>query len=427
MCFRHLNPTHAKFDLMELLPMLLKIPNSLQVVWLVLAIQSSALAVEPPERRRMETEDLTLVGEPNLLRAEALCPGDLIQVIAPAGPPAREALMRVEQALTKMGFQVRLPSAAKTEVTSDDEATRVFDYLADSDEARAAEVMSAFRDPSVRGVFPATGGYGTTRILDLLDYEEIRAHPKVLIGFSDITGLHLAIHRRTGLITFHSPNPTWGLGSPEGQPELSQRWFWRAIRIRPPPSPGNEQTERHGYVIEAPWKVNPDDLPVTDFHGFPAPRTLIPGVARGRLLGGNLSLIAALMGTPYEPDFDGAILFLEDVGEAPYRVDRMLCTLRLAGKLDQLKGVVLGRFTRRENEDRSDGRTTIDEVLASYFAPPGAVIPVLADFPVGHVLDNITLPIGCPCELDASEQRITLLCDPVRHGPRENAVPPAGQ
>jgi muramoyltetrapeptide carboxypeptidase len=147
------------------------------------------------------------------------------------------------------------------------------------------------------------------------------------------------------------------------------------------------------------------------YKDVPWPITLVGGKARGRLIGGNLSVLHALMGTPYEIETDGKILFLEDVGEAPYRVDRMLSTLRLAGKFDHVAGIILGAFTARDEEDDWDDDATIDDVLRDYFAHLN--VPVLAHFPVGHVRYNATLPIGALAELDATGQTLQLLENPV--------------
>ena len=272
---------------------------------------------------------------------------------------------------------------------------------------RAEELNAAFRSPDVDAIFPGTGGYGSTRILERLDFDMIQHNPKVLVGFSDITALHSAINQRTGLVTFHSPNPMWGLGNEDNLSPFSAHWFWRALLAdRYPPGELGYTISPLGWIDSATNAVLKKEceleLPIT-VHG---------GRAEGRLIGGNLSLVAALMGTPYEIDTTDKILFLEDVGEAPYRVDRMLCTMRLAGRLSRLRGVVLGQFTRRKNEDTSDEIRTIDDVLDEYFSQLG--IPVVKNFPLGHHRCNATLPVGVLCELDADKQTIRLLENPVR-------------
>ncbi|QDU57587.1 S66 peptidase family protein [Aeoliella mucimassa] len=334
---------------------------------------------------------LSVRAEQPIQFAKALQPGDTIAIVAPASPLDRERLVRAKQRLTELGFKVRMP----------DEVFRANDYLAGSDQRRAEELMDAFTDPEIDAIFPGTGGYGTTRILDLLDFEEIGKHPKIMIGFSDITALHIAIHQRTGLVTFHSPVPEWGLGSPEKLAPFADHYFWRALLAEKYSVPEDPNMWSKGYAIE-----------VTSGHPeVPAPTILVTGKGTGRVIGGNLSLVHALMGTPYEVETKGRILFLEDVGEAPYRVDRMLQTLKSAGKLDDLAGVVLGSFTRRKNEDTDGEEISIDDVFHDFFSD--ADYPVLMNFPAGHQRNNGTIPMGVLAELDATNKRLTLLENPV--------------
>lgn len=330
----------------------------------------------------------------------ALQSGDTIRFVAPAGRLDPASMERARERLEAVGFLVQIPDNLYR--------TESHDYLAGDDNARAAELMQAFADDEVDAIFPGTGGYGTTRLLDKLDYDKIRSHPKVFIGFSDLTALHVAIHQRTGLVTFHSPNPMWGLGSVDNLSAYSEHWFWRALRA--PDIGQSVASETHGYAISAviPGKAT---FNLNEACKLSAPKAMRSGIAKGRLMGGNLSLVAALMGTPFEMDFRNKIVFLEDIGEAPYRVDRMLSTLRLSGKLDQAAGFVLGTFTRRENEDTSDEVTTIDDVLEEYFSR--LEVPVLWRFPVGHHRCNATLPIGALCELDADRAELKLLESPV--------------
>ncbi len=282
-----------------------------------------------------------------------------------------------------------------------DDLFAVEGYLAGSDDRRAEELMQAFLDPEVRAIFPGTGGYGTMRILDRLDYPAIRANPKILIGFSDITALHLAIQRQAGVVTFHSPSPMWGLGSEDGLTPFSAEYFWKALEAPgagPEGRPAGAQVDRYAVGVHA--------------DGVPQPTCLGKGRARGRLTGGNLSLISALEGTPYAVDARDAVLLLEDTREAPYRVDRMLRQLQLAGKLTSLRGAVLGQFTRnfsREDQDTEDPRYSIEGVLRQYFEPLG--IPVLMNFPVGHHPMNATLPLGGQVEIDAGRCELRILPD----------------
>ncbi|MCI0332822.1 MAG: LD-carboxypeptidase [Planctomycetes bacterium] len=349
---------------------------------------------------------------------KALAPGDTIVFVAPAKYLDKDRVSLAKKRLEEMGFKVRLP----------ENLFRKQGFLGGSDEERAAELMAAFADPEIDAIFPGTGGYGTTRILDKLDYDVIRRNPKVFIGFSDITALHIALNQRTGLVTFHSPNPMFGLGGDDNLSPFAAKWFWRALLANsyndpnfapqragssPTPVPqraGPSSAPRGGYTIETRPRDGDKSDDASIFDGVPRAVTFADGKARGRLIGGNLSVLHALMGTPFEIDTDDKILFLEDVGEAPYRVDRMLSTLRLAGKFDGVKGVILGAFTAREDEAEWDDDASIDDVLRDYFANLG--IPVLAHFPVGHVRYNATLPIGALVELDATQQTLRLLENP---------------
>jgi len=321
------------------------------------------------------------------IKPAALQPGDTIAFVAPAGRLDRERMELARQRLEEMGFRVRVP----------DDLYRARGYLAGTDEARAAELMAAFADPKVKAIFPGTGNFGTTRMLDRLDYDVIRRNPKIFIGFSDITGLHLAIQKKTGLVTFHSPNPMWGLGSDGNLKPFSAEYFWRALLAERYFAAGGQRLPT-GYAFT---------LQVD----MPPMRALAPGVARGRLTGGNLSLICALLGTPYEIETAGCVLFIEDVGERPYRIDRYLSQLRLAGKLDHVSAVLLGQFTdcAPKNDEQS---LSLDEVLDDYFAHLG--VPVLANFPAGHAANNATLPLGVLVEVDADRPQVRVLEDPVR-------------
>jgi muramoyltetrapeptide carboxypeptidase len=318
----------------------------------------------------------------------ALKPGDAIAIVAPAGPMSAEEVERGAKKLESLGFKVRLPQ----------DLDRQHRFFAGDDKLRAAELMAAFADDKVDAIFAARGGYGAMRILEALDYEVIRAHPKILIGYSDITALHNAIYQKTGLVTFHGPNVQGGFGTSKGMTPFTEKYFWRAL--------GHDRQESPGYAFLT------GDASNSRSASIPPMESLTKGVARGRLVGGNLSLVHAVIGTPYEVETDGKVLFLEDIGEAPYRVDRMLQTLKLAGKLDNLKGVVLGAFSRRDEEDTSGETTSIDEVLREYFAELG--IPVVNRFPAGHQPENATLPIGGLVEVNGDEPGVRIIENPVR-------------
>lgn len=307
-------------------------------------------------------------------------PGDTIAYVAPAGPVERDLVMAAKKKMEERGYHVKF----------DESLFEVDGYLAGSDERRAKELMAAFTDPEVDAVAAVRGGYGAMRILDKLDYDAIRANPKILIGYSDITALHLALNRQAGLVTFHGPGPASGLGGPNQPTEFTGHCLVQAIEAGGAPESGE-------YEIVVPGDV-------TEVVAFGT------GKARGRLVGGNLSLISDLEGTPYAIDTQDAILMIEDVGEAAYRIDRMLRQLKLAGKLDQIKGAVLGQFTdstAREDKLTDDPKYSVNGVLRQYFENAG--IPVLMNYPIGHFRENCTVPIGGQVVVDADRGVLTVL------------------
>jgi muramoyltetrapeptide carboxypeptidase len=315
----------------------------------------------------------------------ALAPGDTVMFVAPAGPPERDQVMRAKQRFENRGYKVKMR----------DDLFDVEGYLAGTDDRRAAELMEAFTDPEVKGVLCVRGGYGVMRILDKLDYDVIRANPKLVLGFSDITALHAALNRRAGLVSLHGPGPASGLGSEQGPTDFTEKYALQALESGEPASAGGAAAP--SYAIEVP----PSVAKVGNFGA---------GKAAGRLVGGNLSLISALEGTPYAIETDGAILLIEDVNEAPYRIDRMLQQMKLAGKLDQIRGAVLGQFTTefvREDKLTDDKRFDTNGVLRQYFQDAG--IPVLTNFPVGHHQQNATLPLGAEIEIDADQKTLRIL------------------
>ncbi|MBT5225113.1 MAG: LD-carboxypeptidase [Candidatus Marinimicrobia bacterium] len=313
---------------------------------------------------------------------ERLSPGDTILFVAPSGYLKKERMALAKKRLEERGYIT---------IQSDD-IFRQHGYLGGTDKRRVDEFMVGWTNPHVKAIFPGTGGYGTTRILDQLDYNIIKANPKILVGFSDITGLHLAINKMTGLTTFHTPSPMYGLGSAKNLSPISNHYFWQAI----------EKDNPNGYTID------PKDFELED-----SIITLHGGKGKGELIGGNLSLINTLMGTPYEIETKGRILFIEDVGEAPYRIDRYFSQLKMAGKFDHLEGVIIGKLTRRPTEPPDDENSfTMMEVLEQYFSKLG--VPVLANFPIGHYKHNISLPIGIMAEIDADKQLIHILENPTQ-------------
>ncbi len=314
------------------------------------------------------------------IRPAGLRRGDTIALVAPAGALDRDMMDRARQRLENMGFTIK----------AGDDLCRRRGYLAGDDARRAQEFNDAFADHDVKAVFPGTGGYGSTRILDRIDYDLIRANPKILIGFSDITALHLAVGLHSGLVTFHCPNPMHALGSEKNLTDFSAKYFWRNILAE-------HNTAEPGFAYDSP----PEGEPI---------HTIRSGVARGPLIGGTLAITNALMGTPYEMDTRDAVLFLEDVRERPYRVDRLLCQLRLAGKLDTCAAVILGQFTKCI-PDAGEVSLGINEVFEDYFHD--APYPVVGNFPAGHHRYNATLPMGAIVEVDADRAVVRVLENPV--------------
>ena len=308
------------------------------------------------------------------IKAPGLKPGDTIAFVSPAGPAVKERIEPFAKRLEADGFKVVF---SKNLYKSDR-------YLGGTDDERVDDMQQAINDPKIQAIFPVRGGYGLTRIIGRLDYAPLRKHPKVIIGFSDLTALHLAVAAKAKLITFHSPLPQVSLWRTDGEFAFASKSFWRSVLA--------DKQEGNGFLVELPT-------------GRAKPERLVAGKAQGRLVGGNLSLICATLGTSYAIQAKGNILFLEDTGEAPYRVDRMLSQLKLAGILDDVAGVVVGSF------DKTDA-AAVDGVLREYLGK--LRVPVVLGFPVGHAIHNATLPHGARAELDADAGALRILEAPVR-------------
>jgi muramoyltetrapeptide carboxypeptidase len=251
-------------------------------------------------------------------------------------------------------------------------------YLAGSDEVRLNDLHAAFADSEVDAIICLRGGYGTPRLLDQIDFDLLRNNAKPFIGYSDITALHLAISRYAGFVTFHGPLLNADL-----------------LGNRQPPTEFSFFNMLSGEVKAGSVLAHPKAYPLT---------TIEPGIAHGRLLGGNLSMIAATMGTPYEIDAEGVILFIEDINEPLYRIDRLLTHLRLAGTLDKLRGVLVGDVAGVE-------ATALERLLKQTFEP--LQIPVLSGWRSGHCDPNLTLPMGALVSLDAGNKALVLEQDVV--------------
>ncbi|MBC3375453.1 LD-carboxypeptidase [Pseudomonas sp. SWRI92] len=300
----------------------------------------------------------------------ALPAGGLIGVIAPAGPAPLDTDKAV-QWMRAHGHELRIFAGVHAKDR----------YLAGSDEVRLNDLHAAFADPQVKAIICLRGGYGTPRLLDRIDFELLRRNAKPFVGYSDITALHLAISRHAGFVTFHGPLLNADLLGGKAPPTVTS--FFSLLRGQ----------LRAGDVLS---------------HPAAYPLTIVePGIAHGRLLGGNLSMIAATMGTPYEIDAEGVILLVEDINEPLYRIDRLLTQLRLAGTLGKLRGVLLGDVAGVDVED-------LNRLFKQTFAP--LRIPVLSGWRSGHCDPNLTLPMGALVELNAGEKRLTLEQDVVFGG-----------
>jgi len=308
------------------------------------------------------------------IRPPRLAPGDLVALISPASPPgSRSLFLRGRRRLEALGLRVAPGRHALSERA----------YLAGTDQERLEDLEWALLDRDVKAIFCSRGGYGVARFLPEFDPQMARRHPKALVGFSDITTLHLAL-QRAGVVSFWGPMPCVD----SGWTPFSLRSLKRAL-------------------------MSPTPLGLVPFSKGHAPATLRAGVARGPLTGGTLSLLAASLGTWYEVETEGRIVFLEDVDEEPYRVDRMLTQMVAAGKLADAAGIAIGIFTGAASRNCPGRRTfTLQEVLADRLVP--LKVPILANVAVGHVSDQVTLPYGVTACLDARAKSLEILQTGVR-------------
>lgn len=304
-------------------------------------------------------------------------PGDTIGLIEPASASDDPFdLVLVEEAIRAMGLvPKRAPNLLKR-----------YGYLAGQDKERASDINAMFADKDVKAIFAVRGGWGAARALPFVDWDVVRANPKFLIGYSDITALHMAIAAKGGAVTLHGPNASsaWGRASVESFKSI-------AFDGGTPLFENPKATEDR--LVQRRWRT-------IKIRG---------GKAQGHLLGGNLTVLTALAGTPYLPDFSGAILFLEDIDEAEYRIDRMLTQLGQAGVLKSLAGVVFGQCTNCRDPDGSGpgGGFTLNSILRQHFEPLG--IPAFEGAWFGHISDQFTIPQGVMAEIDADAGTLRLL------------------
>lgn len=310
------------------------------------------------------------------LLAPRLQPGDTLGLFSPANATyEREPLQIATEAIQALGFKVKVAPHARSR----------YGHFAGTDAQRAGDVNALFADDTVAGLIAVTGGSGCNRIIDKLDYALIRRKPKFFGGFSDLTALVNGIQRQTGLVTFHCPvaGSEWN--------DFSVQHFKAMVMQAQATLMRNPVGEKGDNLVQTQDRI----------------QTLRGGRARGRLIGGNLAVLSSLAGSAYMPDLRGNILFLEEINEYIYRVDRMLSTLRLCGALDQLAGVVIGKFTKCEPGDGSYGTLTLDEVFDDYFLPLN--VPVYRGAMIGHIKRKFTIPVGAMAEMDADAGTLQLL------------------
>lgn len=308
------------------------------------------------------------------LLAAAPRPGDTVALVSPSSATdERLGLQIAQEVMQALGFRVR---------TGAHYAAR-YGHLAGTDAARAGDLNAMFADKDVKAIVCVRGGSGAARLLPMLDYDAIRANPKVLLGYSDITALHCAIHARTGLVTFHGPigSGSWNRFNVD---QFRRLFFERELM-------------QYQNVVEAGDELVPRQNRTLAITG---------GKARGELVGGNLAVLTALAGSPYLPDFTGKILFLEDVSEAPYRVDRMLTTLKLMGALDRIAGFIFGQCTDCDPGE-GYGSLTLDQIFDDHIKP--LKIPAYRGAMIGHIREQFIVPVGGKVEMDADAGSFRLL------------------
>ena len=302
------------------------------------------------------------------LRPPALQPGDTIALVSPSRPGDPATGKRAIAYLESQGYQVQV---------LDGGARSPYHYLAGRDSERATQIMNAFADDSIRALVCMRGGYGSGRILDLLDYDLIAQNPKPVVGFSDSTGLHLALYARCGLVglTGALADTDLGVSCP---PPRTTKTLWHLLT----------QSSPLGMVSSG-------------------STCLRAGTASGALIPANLALLCSLLGTPFQPDLAGKILLVEDVWEVPYRLDRMFTQLRLAGILDTIAGLALGTFTKCFVPEEMAHSPDLEEIVLDAIGDRD--LPVLSGIGYGHMPNRLVLPVGVACRLAASQGQLTIL------------------
>ena len=314
-----------------------------------------------------------------MVRPPRLAPGATIGIVSPAGITWDPDRLKIfQESLAALGLETRVGEHALDR----------WGYLAGTDSDRADEINAMFADQGVDAIFALAGGWGAARLLPLIDYDVVASNPKIVLGFSDITSLLVGLYAKANLVTFHGPtgNSTWN----KFTAGYAQRILFdgEAVRFENPVDRGDNLTSVENRI-----------------------HTINGGRARGRLVGGNLTVLTSIVGSDYLPDWSNHILFLEDVGEDVYRVVRMLTQLALAGILDKISGFVFGRCSDCDAEG-GYGSFTLKDVLAQHVAPLG--IPSFHGSMIGHIRDKFTIPLGVLAQIDADTGAIELLESAVR-------------
>jgi muramoyltetrapeptide carboxypeptidase len=307
----------------------------------------------------------------NIIKPKKLNPGEKIGVISPASRPSDEQKLSTGIGyLEKKGF----------ELVSGTHVLNNHGYLAGNDDERVDDLNRMFADPEIRAIICSRGGYGVPRILNKVDYDSIKENPKILVGYSDITALNLAVFAQTGLVTFFGPMVAVEFSA--GIHEYTERKFFEIVT--------NSQDNK---ILQNPVD---DKLHI-----------IKTGKAEGILIPGCLSVLHGVIGTPFMPDMSNAILVLEDIDEEPYRLDRYFASLRLSGILDTISGLIIGQLIDCESSDPTKPSLTIEEVIQDYVGD--LKIPVVTNFAYGHGPVKMTLPMGVKAKIDTSVNEISLI------------------
>ncbi|HEY1149526.1 MAG TPA: LD-carboxypeptidase [Pseudoduganella sp.] len=310
-----------------------------------------------------------------LIKPPRLLPGDTIGLVAPGGHTSAPSIAKAIQNIESLGFKVKLGKNLEA----------VYGNYGGLPQQRLDDLHAMFADREVKAIWAIRGGSGCIQLLEHLDYKLIRNNPKILIGYSDITALHLAIHKHAGLVTFHGPVASSTMSDYSVTHLLN-------VLMRP------EEEYTIPMALENSRKAEEEP--------HYALRTVVPGVAEGPLIGGNMCLVSALAGTPYAGDFRKGILFLEEVNEAPYRIDRMMMQLHLSLGLQNASAIMLGICENCGPQD-SDISLTLDETTDQHLKP--LHIPAVTGYSFGHIRNQFTIPMGIRARLDTERQTVTLL------------------